>query len=130
MTNITRSEPFRGMVPLSDAINQLFSESFASPRFFGRGVGPMANSNLYETKEGFVLQVALPGVASDAVEVTLREDVLTLKAKSELPTPEGARALWSSLGTTEYAQSFTLPTPVNAEATRAEFADGILTLTL
>jgi len=130
MANITRYEPFRGMIPLGDAVSQLFNESFASPRFFGRDFGPTASSNLYETNDGFVLQVALPGVTSEALEITLRENVLTLKAKSELPAPEGARVLWSGLGATEYSQSFTLPAPVNAEATHAEFTDGILTLDL
>jgi HSP20 family protein len=125
---MTRYEPFRGVVPLGDALNQLFNESFALPRPAGRTGA--ARSSLYETKEAFILQVALPGVRQDAVELTLREDLLTLTAKRTLPAPEGARALWAGLGSAEYTQSYSLPAPVNAEATTADLTDGILTLTM
>jgi HSP20 family protein len=130
MATITRYEPSRQMVPLSEAINQLFSDSFAFPRLLGREFGAAAGSNLYETKDSFVLQVALPGVAAEAVDITVQKEVLTLKAKGELKAPEGARAVWTSLGTTEVAQSFTLPAAIDSEAAHAAFADGILTLTL
>lgn len=129
MANVTRYEPGR-LVPLNEALNQLFNESFAFPRLLGRDFSPVAGSNLYETKEGFVLQVALPGAKADDVEITVQKEVLSLRAKSQLTAPEGARALWSGLGTTEFSQNFTLPAPVNAEAAQAEFTDGILTLTL
>ena len=130
MANMTRYEPNRNVVPLNEAINQLFNDSFAFPRFLGRNFGPVANSNLFETKEGYVLQVALPGVTGEDVEITVADDVLTLKARSALPIPENSRALWSGLGATEFHQSFSLPTAVNAEAARADFSNGILTLTL
>lgn len=129
MANISRYEPAR-MVPLSNAINQLFSESFAFPRAMGRDFGATLGSNLYETNDGFVFQVALPGAKADDVSITVQNDILTLNARSELTAPEDARALWSSLGATDVSQSFTLPAPVNAEAAQAEFTDGILTLTL
>ncbi len=130
MATLTRYEPIRGLLPLNEAINQLFSDSYAMPRFAGRAQGPVANSNLFETKEGYIFQVALPGVSSDAVEITVQEDRLSIKAKSSITAPEGGRMLWSNLGATEFTHRFSLPTPVNAENAQAEFTNGILTLTL
>jgi HSP20 family protein len=130
MANVTRYEPFRGMVPLSEAMNELLRESFAVPRTLGRLAGASAGTNLYETKDAFVLQVALPGVSSEAVEISLRNDTVSLKAKSELRTPEGAQALWAGLTGTEFAQSFTIPSAVSPEGVTADLTDGILTLTL
>jgi HSP20 family protein len=130
MATISRYEPSRQMVPLSEALNQLFNESFAYPRLLGRELGSVAGSNLFETKDAYVLQVALPGVTAEAVDITVQKEVLTLKAKGELKAPEGARAIWAGLGAAEYAQSFTLPAAVNAEGAHAAFVDGILTLTL
>jgi HSP20 family protein len=130
MASISRYEPSRQLVPLSEALNQLFNESFAFPRRLGREFGSVASSNLFETKDAFVLQVALPGVTAEAVEITVQKEVLSLKAKGELKAPEGARTLWAGLGGTQFAQSFTLPAAVNAEGAHAEFVDGILTLTL
>jgi len=50
-------------------------------------------SNLYETDQGYVLQVALPGVKADDLEMTARANVLTLRGKTEVSQPEGARYL-------------------------------------
>src|SRR5437764_198763 len=53
----------RAALPLNETKERLRREACTGPRFFGEGVpsrfGMM--SNLYETEEGYILQVALPG---------------------------------------------------------------------
>lgn len=129
MANITRYNPFSEVVSLREAMDRLFEDSFI-PR---NGFGPStrgANANLYETAEGFVLQVPMPGVNSDEVEITAQQDTLSLKWSTSFKTPENATAHWNGLSSGKYQQSFTLPAAINAEKAEASYENGILTLNL
>lgn len=130
MANITRYNPFNEVVSLREAMDRLFEDSFISPRvgnaFSGRG----AAANLYETANGFILQIPMPGVKSEEVEITAQQDTVSLKWKSSVEVPEGATAHWRGFQGGQYQQSFTLPTAINPEGAEARYTDGILTLTL
>ncbi len=133
MANITRYQSPFGLTPLGEAMDRLMRDAFVGPRAFGHDLAPSAvglGSNLYETDHGYVLQVALPGVKADDLEMTARANVLTLRGKTEVSQPEGARAIWAGIGTSEFRQQMTLPGEVDAEHATAEYCDGILTLTL
>jgi HSP20 family protein len=127
MANITRYNPFSEVVPLREAMNRLFEDSVISQGTWGqRGLA----ANLYETSEGFVLQVPMPGVNPESVEITAKQDTLSLAWKTSVPAPEGATARWQGFTNGEYQQSLTLPTAINAEKVEAEYENGILTLRL
>ncbi len=129
MANITRYNPFNEVVSLREAMDRLFEDSFISPRAgFAGGRGLAAN--LYETAEGFTLQVPMPGVHPDDVEITVQQDTLSLKWQTKVQIPEGATVHWSSFQSGQYQQSFTLPAPINSERVEAHYNDGVLTLTL
>jgi HSP20 family protein len=127
MANITRYNPFHEAVSLREAMDRLFEDSFI-PRigFAGRG----AASNLYETAEGFILQIPMPGVNPEAVEITARQDSLSVKWQTSVNAPEHATTHWNSFTTGQYQQSFTLPAPINAEKTEASYQHGVLALNL
>ncbi|MBO0781947.1 MAG: Hsp20/alpha crystallin family protein [Ktedonobacteraceae bacterium] len=129
MANITRYNPFSEVVSLREAMDRLFEDSFFTPRqalWGGRGV----NANLYETNEGFTLQVPMPGVKPEDVDITVQQDTLSLKWELKPQVPEGATVHWNSLQAGQFQQSFTLPAPINSERVEAHYADGILTLRL
>jgi HSP20 family protein len=79
MANITRYNPFNEGVSLREAMNNLFEDSFI-PRlgFAGRGMA----SNLYETAESFVLQLPMPGVNPEDVEITAEPNVLLFSRRT------------------------------------------------
>ena len=128
MAQITRYNPFSEVVSLRDAMDRLFEDSFISPRagLAGRGV----NANLYETSEGFTLQLPMPGAKVEDVEITVQQEVVNLKWTTKVEIPEGATVHWSGLQSGQYQQSFTLPAPINSETVEAHYNDGILTLHL
>jgi HSP20 family protein len=128
MANVTRYNPFNEVVSLREAMDRLFADSFISPQasIFTRGVG----ANLFETNEGFILQMPMPGVRPEDVEITVQQDSLNLKWQTNVQVPEGATALWQGFQSGQYQQSFTLPAPVNSERAEASYRDGILTLNL
>jgi HSP20 family protein len=130
MANITRYNPLSEMVSLREAMDRLFEESVISPRF---GSAPSARgvaANLYETAEGFVLQVPMPGVNSSDVEIKVQQEIVTLKWHTNVTAPEGATVHFSGLQSGEYQQSFTFPAPINADRAEASYQNGILSLTL
>ena len=75
MTLITR-DPFEAMVPLREAMNRLFEESFLGPRieFFTPRTFPV---NIYEAeeKQQYVIEAALPGFTPEELQITAVGDL-------------------------------------------------------
>ncbi len=127
MANLIRYNPFNDVISLSATMDRLFEDSF-TPRN-GNGLRHR-NSNLHETAEGFVLQIPLPGVNPDEVEITAKENTLSLKWETRVEVPEKATTHWSGFATGKYQQNFTLPAAINTENIEASYENGILTLSL
>jgi HSP20 family protein len=129
MANIIRYNPLSEVVSLREAMDRLFEDSFISPRqnmWSGRG----AMANLYETTDGFTLQIPAPGVNPEDVEITVQQETVSLKWATKVQIPEGATVHWNGFQSGQYQQSFSLPSPINAERVEAHYNDGILTLHL
>src|SRR6266516_3273815 len=94
MANLTRYNPFNEVVSLREAMDRLFEDSFISPRTGFVGSRGLA-ANLYETAEGFTLQIPMPGVHPEDVEITAQQDTLSLKWQTKVETPEGATVHWN-----------------------------------
>jgi HSP20 family protein len=127
MANLTRYHPFNEMVSLREAMNSLYEESFI-PRLnsFGRGMA----SNLYETTDGFVLQLPLSGAKPEDIDITIQQNTVSLKWATTISVPENATTHWSSFTQDQHQQSFTLPASINADQVEATYENGVLTLAL
>jgi HSP20 family protein len=110
---ITRFDPFR--------------EFAVFPR--GNWVPPV---DIFETPtHDLVIKAELPDVAREDVEVTVENNVLTLKGEKKLPADvkeEQFRRIERDYGT--FTRSFTLPNFVDAGKVSAEFKNGVLTVRL
>ena len=131
---ITRYNQPTSFVPLNEAMERLFRDAFTWPRMFGDFFPTTSrfglSSNLYESHDSYIMQVLLPGVKVHELEITARENVLTLRGKTEVTVPEGAQSIWVGMGGGEFREEVTLPGEVDADRASAEYHDGILTLTL
>jgi HSP20 family protein len=130
MANISRYNPLNDVVSLREAMDRLFEDSFISPRAAGQFAGRGMAANLFETQDGFILQVPMPGVKAEDVEITTQQDLLNLKWETKLNVPQGAAVHWQGFQQGQYQQSFTLPAPINPERVEASYTDGILTINL
>jgi HSP20 family protein len=128
MANITRYNPFSEVVSLREAMDRLFEDSFITSRS-GLGARSVA-ANLYETAEGFTLQLPMPGVKPEDVEITVQQDTVSLKWEYKVEIPKDARVHWNGFQAGQYQQTFTLPAPINSEGVEAHCSDGVLTLHL
>ena len=76
------------------------------------------------------MQVVLPGVQLETLQITAHRNVLSLQGTAGVAAPEGAQGVWVGLGAGEFSEQVTLPSEVDADAASANYQNGILTLTL
>ena len=87
--------------------------------------------DVLEQDAAFEVRASVPGVKPEDVEVTVENNVLTLKGEKKLPTDvkeEQFRRVERDYGT--FSRSFTLPNFVDAGKVTAEFKNGVLTVKL
>jgi HSP20 family protein len=130
MANLTRYNPFNEFVSLREAMDRLFEDSVITPRTTGAFFNRALPANLYETAEDFTLQVPMPGVKPENVDINVQQDVVSLKWRTDVEIPENATVHYHGFQKGEYQQSFTVPSPINSERAEATYKDGILTLRL
>jgi HSP20 family protein len=87
--------------------------------------------DVVETDDDFEIKAELPGLSKDNVKVTLHENVLTIKGEKQEEKEEKKKSyhrIERSHGA--FSRSFVLPSRVQNEKIKADFKDGILTLTV
>lgn len=119
-----------GLMPLSDAMNQLLSGAFTTPFGLGMASTGATNMNLYETNDSYILQLPLPGIQPGQLNVTARENIVTLQGTVEFPAPQGARTLFTGSARGQFREMVQLPGDVDGERATAVYQNGVLTLTL
>lgn len=130
---IVRWEPFRDSVASQEHFNRLFNETFG--RFLGEGE-PGARTwapavDIFETDQNLVLKAELPGFDPKDVEVRIEDGTLYLKGERKFQSEtkqQNYHRIERSYGT--FSRTFTLPNSVNSDNAKAEYKDGVLTLTM
>jgi HSP20 family protein len=76
---ITRYDPFREVLSLRRAMDQLFEQSFIQPSSMPGSSSLMAPLDVCETQNGYEVDVALPGVRPEDIELTVEQNTLTIR---------------------------------------------------
>jgi HSP20 family protein len=76
---ITRYDPFREALTLRRAMDQLFEQSFVHPSLMSGSALQLAPMDVCETPNGYEVDVALPGVRSEDIELTVDQNALTIR---------------------------------------------------
>lgn len=131
--SITRYDPFRDLRALQDEVNRLFSSSLT--RDFGdEGLsrGAWAPSvDIYENKDNVVLEAELPGMNREDFELTVENNVLTLRGERRFEKrDEGDNYHRVERSYGGFSRSFALPHTLSAENAAAEYKNGVLRVTL
>jgi HSP20 family protein len=87
------------------------------------------NVNIFETKEGYVLQAEMPGVGKDGLEVTLEGNEITIAGRRYPETVSG-ETLFRERNTADYRRVFELDPAIDTAKISAKIEQGILTVTL
>ncbi len=114
-------------------LNNLFEDN----QTIGRALGQRNPSvDISEGKEGYVLEVELPGLSEKDVDVKIEDNKLLISSISkEIEDKESVKAtennyLLKERGSFTFARSFILPKDANAEAVNASFSNGVLTINI
>ena len=129
MATVTRWDPFQDMLSLREAMNQLVEESFVRPATGQNGKNFVPALDLSETTEGYLVEAALPGVKPEDVEVTVENNVLTIKGETRQEVDDKQRnfhRIERRFGS--FQRTIGLPTTVKADAIQASLTNGVLRL--
>ncbi|MDD9972938.1 MAG: Hsp20/alpha crystallin family protein [Candidatus Poribacteria bacterium] len=84
-----------------------------------------------ETEDNFEVRAELPGVAQDDLHVSVKDNLLTLsgeKRQEKVDDTQSYRRVERRYG--NFQRKFALPPEVEADDIKAEFSDGVLTLSI
>src|SRR5665213_3271082 len=84
--------------------------------------------NIFETKDGYVLEAEMPGVNKEGLNVSLEDNVLTIVGRRQ-PAPE-AGLLYRESRPADFRRVFELDPSIEHSRSTAKIDQGILVLTL
>jgi len=112
-----------GLRVFQDTVNRLLDRNTSRP-----WVPPV---DIFETENEWVLKADLPDVKMENIDIQIENGTLTLKGERKFQGEDngkGYHRVERSYGT--FARYFTLPDTVDSEKVRADYANGVLTVTL
>src|SRR6266511_4413920 len=117
MATLTRWDPFQDMLSLREAMNQLMEKSFVPAL------------DLSETAEGYLVEAALPGLKPEDVEITVENNVLTIKGETHQEVDDKQRNFHRvERRFRSFQRTIGLPTTVKADQIQASLTNGVLRL--
>jgi HSP20 family protein len=122
------------MISLRDAVSRLFEDSFIRPSAWPLPLEGSAwgmPTDMIETKDNIIVKVTAPGIKPEDLEIAVVGDTLIIKGevKSEEHFEE-ASYIRKERRFGSVQRTLTLPTSVASDKAKAEFENGVLTLTL
>ena len=132
MNTITRWEPFRGLSTLQDQMSRLFADTLFRGRSDESALTTWAPAvDIYETENALVVKADLPDVNEKDLDIQVENNILTIRGerKFERDVKED-NYLRVERAYGSFSRSFSLGNTVNTEAIKAEYRDGVLTLTI
>ncbi len=136
MTNFPNTV-FDRMLTLSRALDQVFgSDQPYSPTWGGGNRAQLWFPALdaFETENAYVVEMDLPGVHPENVEISFEQNTLTIKGTRAptLQAPEKGelRVYTAERVSGAFARAVRLPEYVEGDRTEANYAHGVLTITV
>lgn len=112
-------EPFDGM--------EKFLDSFPAA---ARG-GLMPAVDVYDRADAVVVETALPGVKPEQVELSIENNILTVRGSSQRKTEVDEKDYYrKEIRSGQFMRQVALPAGVKEDGAQASFKDGILSVTI
>jgi len=87
--------------------------------------------DVQEDKDNYVFRAELPGLKREDIEVSLQDDTLVISGERKIEkVEEGVEVHRQERYYGKFQRVLTLPEPVAADKVKADYKDGILTVTL
>jgi HSP20 family protein len=122
--------PFFGPRVVRGDLNRVFEGLFDETT--GKDAGDFNPAiDLVDTKETLQVKVELPGVKKENVEISIKDDLLTISGEKREETEEkDENRYYVERSYGSFSRKLTLPALVKTDEIKATFTDGILEITL
>jgi HSP20 family protein len=94
----------------------------------GQPVWPL--TNVFETKDAFVVESDVPGLSEGAVSVSVEDDALVIRGERKSEVPEGYKVHTRERAPIAFSRNLALPGRIDANGVTATLKDGVLTVSL
>lgn len=122
--------PWRNVWNLQGRMNRMFDEFFAGDED-ATVIRWRPAVDISETENEFTLSAELPGMTKGDIELTIKDNVLTLKGEKKLQNEKKDGDVYlSERCYGSFQRSFNLSNRVDANKVKAEFTNGILNIHL
>ena len=90
----------------------------------------LATADIFETESALTVVLEVPGVDKSAVDISIKDDVLTVSGRIDFSKYEGLQPIYTEYNIGNYRRSFALSNKIDQDKISAEMRDGVLTLIL
>ncbi|HUS70227.1 MAG TPA: Hsp20/alpha crystallin family protein [Anaerolineae bacterium] len=133
MSAITLWRPRRELLSLGESVDRFFDDWFVGPRTLW--AMPTLSSvfpvDVYREDGSLVIKAEVPGVTSDELDITVKDNVLTIsgetKGEEEVEEENYVRR---ERRYGSFSRSLALPVEAEGDKAEAAFEDGVLTVTI
>jgi len=131
MRILNRWEPSRGATTLQEQINRAFGDVLRSTSDDSSLTTWAPTVDIFETEHELVVKVDLPDVNAQDLEIRVDNNILTIRGERKFEKKVNENnylRVERSYGS--FARSFSLANTVNSEAIKADYQNGVLTLSI
>jgi HSP20 family protein len=128
---LSRFEPFRGGTTLQNQLNRLFNEAFERTSDEANLTAWAPAVDIYETKHELIVKADIPEIKPEELDIRVENNILTIRGErkfEEKVSENNYLRVERSYGS--FSRSFSLANTVNAEAIKADYKNGVLTLSI
>lgn len=116
--SLLRFDPFRDL------------DRFANEVLAGARTPRLAPMDAYRSGDRYVVNLDLPGIDPDSLEVTAENNTLTVRAERRDTAPEGAQYVISERPIGSFNRQMVLGDGLDMEHVTADYHDGVLQVTI
>ena len=130
-TTLTQWEPFRRASTLQDQVNRLFGNVLERSAEESNLTSWAPAVDIYETEQELVVKADLPEVDPKDLDIRVENNILTIRGERKFEkkvNEDNYLRIERAFGA--FSRSFSLANTVNSEAIKADYQNGVLTLTI
>ncbi len=119
------------LFPVTRMLDAALNNSCGTRNEADGSVGRTLRADILEGEKEFRVLMDLPGVLQENLDLSIEDQTLWVKAERSESVPEGFETRRSErTGQATFSRTFSLGNAVNADDIKAQFRNGVLTITL
>lgn len=128
---LVKFHPEKKNSALMPGFNDIFESVIGDTFFSDRRMNTLPATNLWETNDGFHIELAAPGLAKQDFKISVDRNLLTVSSHQNSEQEDTNKAYSRrEFSFSSFTRVFTLPESADADRIHASYNDGILQVNL